>query len=969
MANLSNINNKFLVTTGGNVLIGQTSAVGSSIFQVTGDITTTGKVNAGDRILTEATTSNALLQVKYNSSNYLEGYYDKLNVVGGDFLIQRAGDTKIQLTSVGATFTNLSNTSAASSSADEVKIGTFGAGRPAIFLGTSNTTYTNSTWFIENIGAAGKLRIGRNGLDIVEIFNNGNTYFAGNVGIGTPSPDRSLDVRGTGMSIFGTGDYTELMLRGQVEGTGTVRSVGAWHWSIRADVGGDNDDLKLLRFNTGSYSGTAIQIRSDNGGVAIGQNNQGYSSQILSVKSGAADEVFYGESTDANCFASFRDGNSSANIEYGAVGNDHILRKDNANYFVVNNVGDVYNYQSVNKANTYYGYDAGNYGGTGGSNDAFGYEALSDVTTGTNNVAVGRGALHNLTVGAKNIAIGLNAGQGGDFGASVLIGYQAGSANTHSNNVGVGHEALFSCTNSFNTALGWNAGRSIGGGARNVAIGSASMENGGVSGDDNVGVGHYTFNALSTGNQNTAIGNYALDALTSGLNNVAVGYKALSATTTQSNNVAIGRTAMQVSSSANCVAIGIDTLEGATGNNNTAVGSFAGRAVTSGTENSLMGYAAGYNITSGSHNTCLGYDAFQAVTTTGFNTGVGSSVGVYQTGNYNTSMGYFSNYGVSGNSSGSYNTTNGYFAGAYNRGENNTFLGALAGRFNSTANRNTIVGSQAADNSTITGSDNTSLGFGSAHNIANAANNVYLGSNAGFLNGSSEGNVGIGYAALYNGQGGGNIAIGKSAMQNATSAASNIAIGYAAAGGAAMTGSGNVIMGDAAGYSITSGSNNILIGRNAGRSGSQTPQSMGAVITASNEIQIGNEGHTNAMVQVVWTINSDGRDKTEIKELDLGLEFVSKLKPVTYKWDKRSKYEDLTPDGTHIEDELQIGFIAQDIIELEKEYGYNIEDKTNLATWESEDKYKVGLKHSNLIPSLVKAIQELKAEIELLKSK
>ena len=39
MANLSNINNKFLVTTGGNVLIGQTSAVGSSILQVTGTMT------------------------------------------------------------------------------------------------------------------------------------------------------------------------------------------------------------------------------------------------------------------------------------------------------------------------------------------------------------------------------------------------------------------------------------------------------------------------------------------------------------------------------------------------------------------------------------------------------------------------------------------------------------------------------------------------------------------------------------------------------------------------------------------------------------------------------------------------------------------------------------------------------------------------------------------------------------------
>ena len=45
MANLSNINNKFLVTTGGNVLIGQTSVVGSSIFQVTGASTFAGELN------------------------------------------------------------------------------------------------------------------------------------------------------------------------------------------------------------------------------------------------------------------------------------------------------------------------------------------------------------------------------------------------------------------------------------------------------------------------------------------------------------------------------------------------------------------------------------------------------------------------------------------------------------------------------------------------------------------------------------------------------------------------------------------------------------------------------------------------------------------------------------------------------------------------------------------------------------
>ena len=94
MANLSNINNKFLVTTGGNVLIGQTSAVGSSIFQVTGNSTFTGNVGINiaansSRSLTvlsriacvvSGTTANAAIlfgdddddsqgQIRYNNSD------------------------------------------------------------------------------------------------------------------------------------------------------------------------------------------------------------------------------------------------------------------------------------------------------------------------------------------------------------------------------------------------------------------------------------------------------------------------------------------------------------------------------------------------------------------------------------------------------------------------------------------------------------------------------------------------------------------------------------------------------------------------------------------------------------------------------------------------------------------------------------------------------------------------------------
>ena len=227
---------------------------------ITGDITTSGKVNAGDRILTEATTSNALLQVKYNSSNYLEGYYDKLNVVGGDFLIQRSGDTKIQLTAVGTTFTNLSNTSAASSSVDEVKIGTFGAGRPAIFLGSSNTTYTNSTWFIENIGASGKFRIGRNGLDILEIENGGASTFKGPSVTVLNASDPSVAVSDTDTNYKG---------------------IMTWRNS------GSENVLEFVTRYAGTYYTNNLVL--DRGNVAIGTetpDQTGYGYKVLTVMGG-----------------------------------------------------------------------------------------------------------------------------------------------------------------------------------------------------------------------------------------------------------------------------------------------------------------------------------------------------------------------------------------------------------------------------------------------------------------------------------------------------------------------------------------------------------------------------------------------------------------------------------------------------------------------------------------------------------
>jgi len=101
----------------------------------------------------------------------------------------------------------------------------------------------------------------------------------------------------------------------------------------------------------------------------------------------------------------------------------------------------------------------------------------------------------------------------------------------------------------------------------------------------------------------------------------------------------------------------------------------------------------------------------------------------------------------------------------------------------------------------------------------------------------------------------------------------------------------------------------------------------------------------------------------------MGLDFVNKLEPVTYRWDKRSKYSDdqsVVPDGTHKEEQLDMGFLAQDVEKLEEEYGYKADDKTNLTTTLSGDEKMYGLKYSKFVPILVNAIQELSAKVKAL---
>jgi hypothetical protein len=131
----------------------------------------------------------------------------------------------------------------------------------------------------------------------------------------------------------------------------------------------------------------------------------------------------------------------------------------------------------------------------------------------------------------------------------------------------------------------------------------------------------------------------------------------------------------------------------------------------------------------------------------------------------------------------------------------------------------------------------------------------------------------------------------------------------------------------------------------------------------------------------VWAANgtiqtSDEREKKDIIDSDLGLDFVSKLRPVSFKWkvgknEVTSELDGLDEEGnpktkivvTPIEGKrTHYGLIAQEVETLldGKDFGGFIHD--------SETDIK-GLRYDQFIPVLINAIKELKAEIEILKAK
>lgn len=209
-----------------------------------------------------------------------------------------------------------------------------------------------------------------------------------------------------------------------------------------------------------------------------------------------------------------------------------------------------------------------------------------------------------------------------------------------------------------------------------------------------------------------------------------------------------------------------------------------------------------------------------------------------------------------------------------------------------------------------------------------------------------------------------NTAIGYTALQNAASlpntAQYNTAVGYSAGGSITTGGNSNTMLGYSSGSSVTTGDNNTVLG--AATAGTLTTGNNNTVLgagattaaaTTNNSVTLGNASIT-VIRGAVTTITSlsDARDKTDIVDLPLGLEFVNDLRPVKFTWQQRDPNP--VKDGTS-----EAGFLAQEVREVQT--SHNANDYLGLIYDDNPEKLE--LSAGKLIPVLVKAIQELSARV------
>lgn len=320
----------------------------------------------------------------------------------------------------------------------------------------------------------------------------------------------------------------------------------------------------------------------------------------------------------------------------------------------------------------------------------------------------------------------------------------------------------------------------------------------------------------------------------------------------------------------------------------------------------------------------------------------------------------------------------------------NSFTGTL-----NNANNNIGIGSTAIQDIEA-GINNVAIGHTSLHDIIDNSNNTAIGGNTNVQSGSTNGvshdyNTSIGYhstARFIH-----DTCMGTSAGFSGLNSSSgtgmyNTLFGYSTfflsgPGGPENTSFGSfagrlsssakiVYIGRNAGHG-SSGDNNVCIGYHSNyNSGNATTNSniisLGynsspSTSSVSNEITLGDSNITTlrCATNTIVTL-SDKRDKTNIEDSKLGLSFIEKIKPVQYTWKRRILNEN---DKNYKHNgKTKLGFIAQ---QLQEVMSNDENEFLNLVNEDNPERLEI--KQNNLIPVIVKALQELNKESIDLKKK
>lgn len=597
--------------------------------------------------------------------------------------------------------------------------------------------------------------------------------------------------------------------------------------------------------------------------------------------------------------------------------------------------------------------------------------------TGTGNIAIGKKALKKATNPGSSIAIGDSAmANSTSISPGVAIGF---------NSMAAGTTALY------NTAVGAYTIASNPAAFGNTAVGNAALYLG-VSGDHNTMIGTDA-GRNNAANINTAVGSQAMRNNTTGTENAAFGYSALVSNTTGVWNIAIGNNSIHSNVAGNRnVGIGVGaTYWGGGFSSATTIGTEAGSfnnrngLVAIGDQAAFYNSTGSSNLSEGIENTAVGYQALMS----------------NRIGSKNTAVGHHALITTNG-SSHSRNTAVGDSSMANTTGSRNTAVGVNSLGVGLGSTENVAIGDSSMGNALST-SYNVAVGYKSLNNVKAATGiNTGVGYFVLAADTTGVGNAGYGsYSLTANRTGSWNTAYGSYSLISLTAADGNTAIGHrslndnstgidnAAVGFYSLyqtTAQGNTAIGTYAGNTNITGSNNTMVGYFSAVSLSNLTNATAigyqATVNTNNKIRLGNTLVTTVETQTNYSVISDGRFKENIKEDVKGLDFINRLRPVTYNFNY-NKFEDFlhplekSENGKTAEYKkpayqqqlrlksqlFETGFIAQEVEKAVIESGYHFNGV--IKPQNENDNYS--LDYSKMVVPLVKAVQELSSQNDEIK--